>query len=79
MVWRGIMSRQTCLHRREAFAEVGEKGGNLVKISCIDCKLRVFAFRHHPYPTFLMRTFEAASDSALVLAELPADTPAIPG
>ena len=35
--------------------------------------------QRHPYPTFLMRAFEAASDSALVLAELPADTSAIPG
>jgi len=32
-----------------------------------------------PLSHFLSRAFEAASDLALVLAELPADTSAIPG
>ena len=65
---------------RHSPASVLARGKNRRESRVMTVVEAVGTFPHcHPYPTFLMRAFEAASDSALVLAELPADTSAIPG
>ena len=58
---------------------IGSVGGILVSTLVSLYFIPALCACFHPYPTFLMRAFEAASASALVLAELPADTSAIPG